>query len=215
MVTSPGDGAMVADNGAILASAGSPRGIGHVDLYLNNSWWLTVAGAPFGPNGQDDPSSYELDLPTGVPDSTIDIVAKAFDDLETETDSATVTVTKGAPCETAATCAAEQVCTSGRCMWGPPTGVTGDACTYPQACVSHVCDGVGSDQICTQTCTPGGLGSSSNCPDGFSCTTSATGEGICYFGTGAGCCSAGGDADWLHFAMCGIVLASLLRRRRA
>jgi len=214
-LTSPTDGSMLAADAAILAAAGSPRGIGHVDLYLNESWWLTVPGVPFGPTGQDNPSTYELDLPAGVPDSTIDIVAKAFDDLETETNSATVTVTKGAPCVTADTCAAEQVCTSGRCMWGPPTGVIGDACTYPQACVSHVCDGIGSDQICTQSCTPGGLGSSADCPGGYSCTTSSTGNGICYYASG-GCCSAGGgDAVWWHLGVCGIVLASILRRRRA
>ena len=61
--------------------------------------------------------SYTLTAPTNVPDGVIDIVAKAYDDLESETDSATVTVTKGAPCADASTCATGQKCEAGKCFW--------------------------------------------------------------------------------------------------
>jgi len=63
----------------------------------------------------------------------IDIVVKAFDDIEIEGDSAMVTVTKGAPCASAATCLDGQKCDAGKCYWDPPAGETGDACTYKRS----------------------------------------------------------------------------------
>lgn len=229
-ITSPSSEGMLVDGDVVFAEAGSKRGIGHVDLYLNGSWWLTAPGAPFGSTGQDNPSQYELDVPDRVPDGTIDIVAKAFDDVGVETDSAAITVTKGAPCVTADTCLPEQSCTDGRCVWPQPSGEVGDACTYAQACKSHTCRSLagspdddretGSDSgpfLCTQTCIPFGIGSSGLCDDGFACTmTNDLSTGICVPAQGGGCCSAGADDRWwAHTAMAGVVMLSMLRRRRA
>ena len=108
-----------------------------------------MKGAAFGPTGQPE-TTYPLALPDGVPDGIIDIVVKAFDDIDVETDSPVITVTKGAPCTTADTCAKGQLCEAGKCFWAPPTGQLGDACTFQQFCESELCLDTTDGMYCSQ-----------------------------------------------------------------
>jgi len=136
-VSSPTQGAMIANGTPVIATASAQRGVHHLELWLNGYNWLTVKGAPFGPSGQPE-TTYPLVLPSGVPDSVIDIVVKAYDDIEAETISPTITVTKGAPCTTADTCAKGQKCDAGKCFWDAPVGELGDPLADRQAIDHHV-----------------------------------------------------------------------------
>ena len=213
MITFPAANASVATNFPVDAMAGSRRGVEVVELWLNGYKWLSTPGSAFGGEGQPNPSNYTITTPSNLPDGYIDIVAKAYDDLNIETDSATVTVLKGAPCTDDTTCLLGQMCGNGRCAWPTPTGQLGDKCDYPQFCVSGVCSGTSTDQICTQNCT---VGIDEACPDKYECVPTSGTSGICFPGSsGGGCCSAdGAGAGWGHAGLAGIVLAGMLRRRR-
>lgn len=205
---SPANNETIKNGATVLATASSQRGIARMELWLNNYKWLTVKGAPFGSNGQPS-TQYMLQLPAAVPDSVIDLEVKAFDDIDAETD-AKVTVTKGAPCMTADTCAKGQKCEQGRCFWDPPAGQTGDACTYPQFCVSGNCLEASDGQYCTNTCV---VGVTDSCPTGFDCLGETGQSGVCVHATdGGGCCSIGNDGR--SAALLSLVVGLMIGRRR-
>jgi MYXO-CTERM domain-containing protein len=195
----------------VAASAGSQRGISKVELLINGFVWAESTGARFGPTGQPNPATYTLVVPDNLPDSIVDVVVRAREDIGTFTDSAPVTVTKGAPCASADACAAHQKCEAGRCLWDPPVGELGDACSYPQFCKSGLCRGTADSQICTQPCVV----EADTCPQDLSCIATNAGEGIC-FTPGGGCCSVAGGAGapWIHGGIAALVLGASLRRRR-
>lgn len=201
--------------GAVVANAGSKRGIDKLDLYLNGYKWKTVNGAQFGPQGQMNPTGYQFSLPTEVPNSVYDIVVKAYDDLGIETVSQTVTATKGAACASADTCLKGQKCESGKCFWDPPSGALGDACTYNQFCTAGLCSGTADEQICTQECIPG---TADSCPpeSGLECLESSPGKGICFFKPDdGGCCSVGPSSTaWIPGGLGALVFAFLVLRPR-
>ena len=209
-VTSPVAGGPL--GASVVASAGSQRGVAKVELVLNGYPWVTVPGAAFGPRGQPEPSPYLLLVPAGVPDGVIDVVVRASDDLGQRTDSPAVTVTRGAPCTSAASCLPHQRCEEGRCFW-EPTGELGDACTESQLCKSHLCSGTADHKVCTIECVPD---EPDECPGELTCVPSSPGRGICFpLDDDGGCCSAGrGGAPWGHVGAAGLVLGLALRRRR-
>ena len=197
----------------LTALAGSKRGIARLEAWFNGYPWAHVDGAAFGAAGQPNPGPYTVVVPTSLPDGVIDVKAVAFDDLGASTSSATVTVTKGVPCASAASCATGQRCEAGRCFWDPPTGELGDACGYAQFCKSGVCRGAAGHQVCAQDCEPGVVDA---CPDGYACraAVSAT-AGTCELPTQGGCCQAdrgGGSAAGLA-ALVGVVVGRRRRRR--
>jgi hypothetical protein len=210
-MVSPAAGEMLGRG--VTVQAGAKRGVARVELYFNNYKWTEVAGAAFGKSGQADPSSYTLLVPAALPDSVVDVKAIAYDDLEIATESAVVTVTKGAPCATAATCATGQKCEAGKCFWDPPAGEIGDDCAFQQFCKSGLCTGTAQQQICTQACTPGAADS---CPSGLDCVASSANAGVCFFQDSGGCCSVdhGGGAWWVHAGISALVLGLMLRRRQ-
>jgi len=189
----------------VIAIASAKRGIAKVVLHLNGSPWIEAQGAAFGATGQPE-FSYSLLVPGNVPDSTYDVFVRAHDDLGTFTDSATVTVNKGAPCVTADTCLDDQRCEAGRCFWDPPTGQLGEACTYPQFCISNQCVATSEGEICTQTCE---VDDADSCPSGFECFS-----GMCFTAVDGGCCSAS-RGSWLHGSLLTLIVGFILRRRRA
>ncbi len=211
----PTNGAAVTPGWVAHVSAGSQRGVAKVELYLNDSRWMVLPGAGFGPRGQDIPSDYTFYLPASVPDGIIDLQAKAYDDLGLGVASLPITVTKGAPCTSDDACADHQTCDEGRCRFAAPTGELGDSCSYGQFCRSWTCLGSEGDQRCTQECL---TDEPTSCPMGFSCeqTADQSTAGFCWpEDTGGGCCSAGHDRDalWLHGGLALLVLGSLRRRR--
>lgn len=199
----------------VAADAGAQRGVARVEVYFNGFKWGQAPGAQFLTDGQPDPATYSIPVPAALPDSIVDVKMIAFDDLEIATESAVVTVTKGAPCATAATCATGQKCEAGKCFWDPPSGEIGDTCSYPQFCKSQLCQGTKDQQICTQACIPGVADS---CPTGFDCVMSGTASGVCFFssGSGGGCCSVDrSGGGWLvHAGLAAGLLGFLARRRR-
>ena len=195
------------------AAAGSRRGVSRVELLVNNFKWAEVRGASFGPNGQPNPSAYGIQVPAMLPNSIVDIKVRAYDDIGLFTESASMTVTRGGPCESADTCAKGQKCEEGRCFWDPPVAQLGDACAYPQLCASGICRGTAEQQICTQDCVPG---VEDSCPSGFACAPAEPGTGICFFPDNSGCCSVAGGrgAPWAPIGLATLTLGLLVRARR-
>ena len=203
----------------VVADAGSKRGVAKVELVINGFKWAEVKGANFGFNGQPNPSQYTLTVPTNLPNSKVDIVVRAYDDLGAMTESAPIASYKGDPngCVDASTCLAGQKCEAGKCFWDPPAGEIGDECTYPQFCKSMNCQGEAGSMICTQSCI---VGATDACPDGLECIATGQNDGICYFsGDGGGCCSVSTDNGVAPLAVHGgiamLLLGLMLRRRRA
>jgi hypothetical protein len=215
-ITTPAMGDTVGTAFTVHPDAFSRRGIGHVDLYLNGHLWQTTPGAKFGAAGQPD-TVYTLTAPNNVPDGVIDIVAKAYDDLEIETDSTTVTVTKGAPCADASTCATGQKCEAGKCFWDAPTGVLGDPCTYNEFCTTGLCQDSDVGQYCTQACV---VNSADACPANFDCIATSDAQGVClpHGSGGGGCCSVEGRESnrsiWAHLGLGVLAMGFIFRRRR-
>lgn len=193
--------------GTVTASAGAQRGVARVELWFNGSKWAEHGGVAFGRNGQPNPASYEIAVPSDLPDSILDVKTVAYDDLGARTESQTVTVTKGGPCQSAATCATGQKCEAGKCFWDPPTAELGDACAYAQICKSGLC----RDAVCTQPCS---LDVQDSCPPAFTCATAgASSDGVCEVDAGGGCCDAGGG-DWSQIGLGAAALAFAIRKRR-
>jgi hypothetical protein len=188
---------------AAQAQEFSLRGIAKSQLLLNGYPWVTTPGIAYGPEGQAQ-ADYSFAMPPDVPDGVIDIAVNAIDDIGLSTLSSTVTVTKGAPCVDTSKCLTGQLCGAGKCFWNPPTGEIGDACDFPQACISGVCDSA----LCVQPCE---VGKPSTCPSAFTCEQNAA-QPTCVPTTG-GCCSVGRDGGVQ--ALLGMVgLGLLLRPRR-
>jgi hypothetical protein len=199
-------------NAGVAATAGAQRGVSRVEIYFNGYKWLTEDGAPFKAQGQPFPSSYSTLVPSDLPNSIVDVKAIAYDDLGISGESAVVTVTKGAPCATADTCAKGQKCEAGKCFWDPPAGEIGASCAYPQFCKSALCTGTADQQICTQNCIPG---SDDSCPSGLTCVAQTANQGVCFFQDSGGCCSTTDSTGWwAHGGIAALVLVLVTRRRR-
>jgi hypothetical protein len=218
VLNSPLNGGVATAGQIVGAQAGSARGVAKLELWLNNYKWAEVPGAAFGSQGQLIPSNYTLRFPNeggnSVPDGVIDIVVKAADDLGLTTSSATVTVTKGAPCASAATCAKGQKCDAGKCFWDAPTGVLGDSCEYNQFCESGICLDTTDGGLCTQDCI---VGVKDACPTDFTCLAVGNTGRCVAAGDNTGCCSVSnesGNSLWLHFGLSAAVIGFVVRRRR-
>ncbi len=212
-VTQPAAGATVTAGTNVIGTASSKRGVAKVELWLNGYKWGEKKGVPFGQNDQPE-SPYAIPIPTEVPDSIIDVVMIAKDDIGTATMSPPITVTKGAAggCVTADTCLAGQKCEQGKCFWDPASGEIGDVCTYPQFCLSGMCIAPqGIDEMrCSQNCIPN---VEDSCPMGYECLAASATSGACWpKSEDTGCCSTSSGAPTALFA--GGLLALLIRRRR-
>ncbi|HSN27485.1 MAG TPA: Ig-like domain-containing protein [Kofleriaceae bacterium] len=210
-ITSP-TGGTVNNGAAIAVTASAQRGIALVELYINGHTWAQANGNQFDAGGQTN-TSYSINLPDNVPDGVMDIMVKAYDDIQVETDSATVTVTKGQPCVDASTCAKGQLCDAGKCYWAPPTGQFGDKCDYPEFCTSGLCEGTADLTICTTNCV---LGSTDACPKGYDCAATSATQGVCFPQASGGCCNIGSDshAIYAHGLLALGVFGFVARRRR-
>jgi MYXO-CTERM domain-containing protein len=214
-VTQPAQGETLPATANVIATAASKRGVAKVELWLNGYKWGERKGVAFGQTNQPE-SAYSIPIPAEVPNSVLDVVVIAKDDIGVATTAPTVTVTKGAPCTSADSCLPGQLCEAGKCFWEPAAGEIGVECTYPQFCLSGMCVATsGGEMRCSQNCVPN-VGDS--CPMGFECLqTSATG-GACWPESGdeSGCCSSGSEGA-SRSALLALVMLLLLvvpRRRR-
>jgi len=210
-ITSPAQGAV--NPPEIVATASSKRGVARVELWLNGHKWGEKKGVPFGSTNQPE-APYSLPIPAEVPNSILDVVVVAKDDIGTATSSQTLTVTKGARCVDASGCLAGMKCEEGKCFWDPAIGEVGDTCTYPQYCLSGIClglDGDGTDMKCSQGCVPN---VEDSCPVDFECIASTATSGACWPKTeDPGCCSANREAA-AQSSLLALGLVLVLRRRR-
>ncbi|HEY5933636.1 MAG TPA: hypothetical protein VIU61_03345 [Kofleriaceae bacterium] len=207
-ITTPVANAMTGS--VVIAAAGSRRGLGRVELFINGNRWLSQPGEDIGLLGQPDPATYVFALPRHLPDGIVDLVVRGHDDLGAVVESPMITATRGAPCESAETCLEGQTCDAGRCLWAV-TGEQGDACTANEFCSTGLCAGEGG-KICTQTCV---AADTTTCPEGYVCSETSEGSGVC-LPPESGCCSAGtSQTPWLHgLAMFGFWALVIRRRRR-
>ncbi len=211
-ITSPAPNGTAIDGQIVTWDAGSKRGVEKSELWLNGWKWAEVKGAAFGSNGQPIPSPYNTKFPAGVPNGVIDIVIKAYDDLGIMTESAPVTVMKGAPCANADACAKGQKCEAGKCFWDQPVGELGDTCDYSQYCTSNSCVITDQGGYCSQECV---LGAVEACPEGYDCVQNGSTGACLPAAEPGGCCSAGGgSAMWVHGGFSLFVLGLVLRGRR-
>nr|HEX4314490.1 hypothetical protein [Kofleriaceae bacterium] len=208
-ITRPATGDTIQDSSSVIVKATAQRGIEHVELVLNGAVWADTLG-DFSSQGLPG-SDYSIALPNDVPDGVIDIVARAHDDLGGVTDSATVTVTKGAPCSDASTCAAHQSCDgSGRCVYPTATAKLGDGCSFDAECESSLC----AQGACTQNCD---TLDSNSCPSDFTCKSPSTDStaGSCEAGgAGGGCCSTGGSTGAGMSPLLALGVLGVISRRR-
>jgi hypothetical protein len=204
----PGPEAQVSDKFSIFFNAVDPRTVDHAEIWLNGSKYLTLPGYDYF--NQDN--VYSAEAPDH-PDGYIDVEIRAYTDIGS-VGSATVTVLKGAPCDSDDQCFEHMSCDDGRCKYPAPSGELGDSCDYDQFCVSGICAGKDSGGECSQSCQMGVEGA---CPDGAECI-----EGnVCYSGSSGGCCTvAGGHKRDERFPLVALslfaaVLAVLRLRARA
>lgn len=210
-ITSPATGGTASNGQVVTFQAGSKRGVEKSELWLNNYKWAEVKGVAFGPMGQRNPADYSMTFPGDVPNGVIDVQIKSYDDLGNVTTSSAVTVTKGAPCANADTCAKGQLCEAGKCFWAEPTGKLGEPCDYQQFCESNMCIQTNQGGYCSQECIVGVVDS---CPMGFECAAAGAG-GACLPIEETGCCNVGrGGAVWAHAGLSLFVLGLVVRRRR-
>jgi MYXO-CTERM domain-containing protein len=210
----PTDNMTVVNGSVVHVAAGSRRGVARMELFLNGSRWLAMPGAKFGPAGQTDPSTYTFYLPAHVPDGRIEIQGRAYDDLGLVAHTIPITVTKGAPCSSDATCLTNQTCDAGYCRYPAPVGDLGDSCEYGQFCKSWTCLGSDDDLRCTQECA---TDEPTSCPGGFTCLSVAetSTAGYCWTTDGGGCCSVGRDrGSWWARGVLALAVLGLLGRRR-
>lgn len=195
--------------GAVHATAGAQRGIAKVELFLNGSRWAVVGGAPFTTTGQPD-ADYALTIPEAVPNSILDVMVRATDDLGISTDSDVISITRVAPCTDASGCLPDQSCTDGKCAYPAPVGELGAACPYSQYCQSWECVDTDVGKRCVEDCE---VDEPSSCPASFTCQDIGGGKGLCVE-VSAGCCSVGGGAPLTSAGLTMLVMVWLRRRRR-
>jgi hypothetical protein len=209
-LTNPTNGATFPSGNEFTISASGMlrRGMGKAELWLNGYKWRVI-------EAQNNQQTFVFTAPPDLPDGIIDVEVRVFNDLETVYGTGTATVTKGAPCVDETSCALGQHCDAGKCAWDPPSGNIGDACEYPQFCISELCE---SGQ-CTSPCV---VGIEGFCPAGFTCEGNGDGNnGFCLNGEeegGGGCCSTSSGTPTAvmlgQLGLVGIVLGGVLRRRR-
>ncbi len=219
----PAANAVVKAGTAVIGTGSAQRGVATVELWINGYKWGSATGADFGQAGQPA-TPYTIVIPAGVPDSKLDLVLKAFDDIGIEGDSPTVSVIKGKasgcdptvtnPDGTIDTCLKGQQCTDGKCAWTDANmGMFGDACTYDQFCTANLtCQGTATSEICTHDCDPTIMDS---CPMGYECIASGT-SGVCFTQQpdGGGCCNTGGAGGGLPAVVLGLGTLGLLFGRK-
>jgi hypothetical protein len=207
-ITMPRDGASVQPGFSVYPTAKDPRGVNHLELWVNGWKWNEIPGV------WQKETIYVLDVPRELPDGVMDIVVKGCGDTGVCGEDE-ITVTRGAPCSTAANCLEGQKCEQGKCFWDPPTLELGASCGYAQECLSVRCAAVDGEDICTEDCV---TGPNDSCPEGWECRGSGAlgSAGVCGPVVDGGCCSTGGSTGGLlvNLGLGGMIGLLVARRRR-
>jgi MYXO-CTERM domain-containing protein len=119
------------------------------------------------------------------------------------------------PCTKDTDCGKDQVCDRNACSPAPfSTGGPGATCTSNADCIVGSCGKVGTEQRCSESCTPGAANA---CSPGFDCLGTTSGQaGACWpsDGGGGGCCSADGEPPGAALLLFGLGALFVMRRRR-
>lgn len=224
-ITYPPPDAMIGETPIFQIGAVDPRGVVRIEILVNGWLWHTF-------NERDSitppfswPTSYNITFTEPIPPGIVDIEARAYNDLglpgafaQVSYGSATVTATRGAPCESADECFDGQQCEDGRCFWDQPVGELGEPCEFDQYCIGPTtydgrCAESGDGRICSYDCV---AGVNDFCPEGYHCPGAEGDDGFCMPGDGEapdGCCSTGGDSRASIVIV--LLVGFVLFRRRA
>jgi len=206
-IANPQEGAELTSSSVVHAFARDERGIARVELYLNTWKWFELGGHDY--RERDEP--YVLRIPTELPDGIVDVEVRAYNDVGVMASSGFISVGKGEPCVSAATCLAGQLCNQGRCFWPPPEVAPGGACEQVQDCLEGGCREHEGEKRCAPFCDPA---EEQPCAAGFDCVAGASAS-FCW-PRDAGCCSAAGRnrrPPWLELGLALAVLLLAVRRR--
>ncbi len=196
----PAEGDEVRHQFVAYAMAEDPRGLSDIKLYINGTRWLKLVV------DDDDPGPHPLRTAAELPDGYLDLEVRAFNDLDLP-GSAFVSVLKGEPCTSSATCLDDQSCSDGRCSWPAPSTAFGEECERWAECISEVCAASGDVKLCTSECRSG-----DDCPNDYACFD----DGLCWPQEGGGCCAVGDRSPRAPetLLLAAMVALLLLRRRR-
>jgi secreted trypsin-like serine protease len=114
-------------------------------------------------------------------------------------------------CDTDADCTeANHECFAHTCIVTPytTTGVGAD-CMGNADCDSGTCGTEGTESKCTMVCA---IGTDGSCPADLDCVSDGNGGGLCFPGSGSGCCDASGRGA--PTSLLGIALVGLVLRRK-
>ena len=116
-------------------------------------------------------------------------------------------------CDADSDCVSGDECFQHGCIVTPYTATgVGAACTGNSDCSTNECGTSGSTSVCTMACA---LGSDGSCPADLQCESDGNGGGLCFPGSGSGCCDAsgrGGPTSIVAMLLVGLVLR---RQRRS
>lgn len=158
------------DGSLILGRLFEARWVRSVELWINGFRWERQPHTSV--------SDFRFPAPP-VSNGILDVEVRVVNDLGGVSKDS-FTVTKGAPCESSAACAAPEVCQDGRCMYPAPTGPVGMVCSESSDCASWECFGLAGQKRCSQVCSPG-LVASSQCPADHTCvSTEDPHPGMCW-----------------------------------
>jgi MYXO-CTERM domain-containing protein len=179
------------------------RTVDHVEFRLDGTLLKTLTDPPFN-----------FAAPTNLAQGAHKVEITAYDRGMNQA-KATVNVAFGTVCTSAADCTTSgQVCLDGHCVAGPgmPGGL-GTACTANSDCASNQC---GSDasghSYCVEQCDP----MNSACPDGFDCSDTGNGAGVCWpgGGGGGGCNTSTTGSGGALMLLLGMTAMFVTRRKR-
>jgi Trypsin len=116
-------------------------------------------------------------------------------------------------CDADSDCVSGDECFQHGCIVTPyaATGV-GATCATNTDCSSGECGMSGSTSVCTMACA---VGSDGSCPADLQCESDGNGGGLCFPGSGSGCCDAsgrGGPTSIIAMLFVGVILR---RQRRS
>lgn len=155
------DGMQVWDGSLIMGELLESRWVRSVELWINGFRWSRQPHTAL--------ADFRFVAPP-VSNGILDVEVRVVNDLGgVSRDS--FTITKGAPCESSAACAAPEVCEQGRCMYPAPTGPVGMSCNESSDCASWECFGYAGQKRCSQVCSPG-LINGKECPSDHTCVAS-------------------------------------------
>ncbi|MBK7535549.1 MAG: hypothetical protein IPI49_09325 [Myxococcales bacterium] len=157
------------DGSVLTGQVDEPRWIRSIELWINGFRWGRLPHTAL--------SDFLFTAPP-VSNGILDIEVRSVNDLGAAA-AHKLTLTKGAPCQTSATCRDPEVCQEGRCMYPAPTGPLGAVCTEPQDCASWECFDYSGAPRCSMVCSPGL--ERSECPAGYTCVSSKDpAPGMCW-----------------------------------